>query len=1348
MSASKEIFASLRALTKIKVEQNKDTSVVKFIRSTVNAMDIAIKAIDKYLKSSGVDVGKLSGQLKDSVSRKGSWLRNKIQTLTAKTDQEDVPHDEQQGEQVKASLLSRLRGFTTSGTEPPVKRVTGALGGLLERGRSLLPSLRREPDTETSELVQDSGSVEESLEVNNELTDKGNSTLEKIVEKLQELIDKPVGEGDGDSKQPGWWGRRRERKQARQAEIEEEKKRAKEGLKKKEPSWLDKILKKIGWVAAAGFAAFKTVSTIGVKAIGNALWTGTKWLARTLGKVAIKGLKWLGPQILKGLKWLGPQMIKGTKYLASSVWKGLKWLGPQILKGTWKGLKWLGGKLLGGIGSVAKGIVKAPLKIVSGLKGILVGAFRGAVRGIGTLFSKSIGKVAGTLLKGLGGMASGIVGSVAKLIPGAGLAAKAGGILSRGLRLAGRALPAASRLARVAAPVLARGAAFVLTGPVGWVIGAASLAWEGYRLYKYITRNGIPDTPAGKLTRLRMISYGYNDTLKANYHKLFSLEEVVGPSITFNKQTGKVEIGDFSERQVEDIFEIFGISPEDEEKVALFENWFQNRFLKSYATFLQAMWNVNDSIKPGDVDKLKNPEIHQLLDNYTLTADVWNYTEIPTFDGNLSPVVRSDLDTVILALRSDLGENIASLTLQQATDRKLETQARDYETIAQREHNRRQLLSDNNQSTGQTNPVQQQRPRFNPMAMAVANDAEPDNGRGSGGGSPRVPNQSPNMAGGDLIDGDPSHSGIKFNTKEENLTNVHPKVYKNFTGMAKEFYQLTGKQVQLNEGFRSFAHQERLHRQNPSKAAPPGRSLHEHGLALDINTVDMKELEKLGLLRKYGFTASVGGETWHLEPIGVSLNPDASKKDPNFREQALDASPGRGGAGWGLVPNSRLYSRNIELQKNIFNTEVEPEEAPTGLELLSNVDSKPTSRPVDSGTPLQGLDLLSYKAPSQQPSTPSEDSTERYEAARSTPTPSSSPEVASYPRTIVGQRSAAMDLGSRSPNMPVMQAIKQASNMTGVDEETMVTFAKLESSLRPGVKASTSSATGLFQFTKGTWRWILEKFGKKYGLTPNADPTNPLHNSLMAGEYIKYNTRFVEKHRQAGIEKPIALYLAHFLGSGGARRFINAFIRNPNQAVRSVVDAGQYRANQASMGGRTLAQFLESIRGRWKAAGGTSAEDYSSATARATQTGSVISEADSPVNFEDYTRVTSSTNTPTLSNATYNPMQTTRPLGQTTDNRIETGPSAPVLDTSTMESIMNSQLAELGKMVKLLSSIDSKIVTGSNKPSEQPRVTPEQQEQFQSGATSQSVGVERTIPRSSVDLRRNRARSGEFPITF
>lgn len=1322
MSASKEIFASLRALTKIKVEQNEDTSVVKFIRSTVNAMDAAINAIDKYLKNSGVDVGKLSGQLKDSVSRKGSWLRDKIQTLTNKSDQEDVPHDEQQGEQVKASLLSRLRGFTTSGTEPPVKRVTGALGGLLERGRSLLPSLRRDPDTETSELAQDSGSVEESLDVNNELTDKGNSTLEKIVEKLQELIDKPTGEGEASSNQPGWWGKRRERKQARQSEVEEEKKRAKEGLKKKDPSWLDKILKKIGWFAAAAFGAFKTITTFGAKAIGKALWTGTKWLARTLGKVAIKGLK-----------WLGPQLIKGTKFLAS---------------GLWKGFKWLGGKLFGGIGSVAKGIVKAPLKIVSGLKGILVGAFRGAVRGVGALFSKSIGKVAGTLLKGLKGMASGIVGSVAKLIPGAGLAAKAGGILSRGLSIAGRALPVAARIGRVALPMLARGAAFVLTGPVGWAVGIASLAWEGYRLYKYITRNGIPDTPAGKLTRLRMISYGYNDTLKANYHKLFSLEEVVGPSITFNKQTGKVDIGDFSERQVEDIFEIFGISPEDEEKVALFENWFQNRFLKSYATFLQAMWKVNDSIKPGDVDKLKNPEIHQLLDNYTLTADVWNHTEIPTFDGTVSPVLRSDLDTVVLSLRSDLGENLSSLALQQATDRKLETQARDYETIAQRERDRRQRLSDNNQSTAQTNPAQQQRPGFNPMSMAVADEAEPDNGRGSGGSSPRVPNQSPNMAGGELIDGDGSHSGIKFNTKEENLTNVHPKVYKNFTGMAKEFYQLTGKQVQLNEGFRSFAHQQRLHRQNPNRAAPPGRSLHEYGLALDVNTVDMKELEKLGLLRKYGFTASVGGETWHLEPIGVSINPNASKHDPNFREQALDASPGRGGAGWGLVPNSRLYSRNIDLQKNIFNTEVEPEEAPTGLELLTNIDSKPTPNPVDPRTPLQGVDLLTYRGPSQRPSTPPEGPTDSSEPTRPTTTPSTSPEVAGSTRPVSGQSTPAMDLGSASPNMPVMQAIQQASKMTGVDKETLVTFAKLESSLRPGVTAATSSATGLFQFTKGTWKWILEKFGKKYGLTPNADPTNPLHNSLMAGEYVKYNSKFVEKHNQAGIDKPIALYLAHFLGPGGARRFINAFITNPNQPVRSAVDAGQYRANQASMGGRTLSQFLGSIRERWNTAGGTSSESYSTTAAATSQTGSVVRDADSSVNFEDYTRVTSSNNTPTLSNATYNPMQTARPLGQGNDSHIETGPSAPVLDTSTMESIMNSQLAELGKMVKLLSSIDGKIVPGSGKPAEQPNVTPEQQEQFRSVTSSQTGSVERTIPRSSVDLRRNRARSGEFPITF
>ena len=114
-----------------------------------------------------------------------------------------------------------------------------------------------------------------------------------------------------------------------------------------------------------------------------------------------------------------------------------------------------------------------------------------------------------------------------------------------------------------------------------------------------------------------------------------------------------------------------------------------------------------------------------------------------------------------------------------------------------------------------------------------------------------------------------------------NYEGLKDPVKRRFTAMAAEHYQKTGKKVQINSALRTRADQERLFKQyGPKRAAPPGRSLHESGVAIDVNTPDVQRLEKLGLLKKYGFWLPYfPKETWHLEPVegsrvkGQSDNP-------------------------------------------------------------------------------------------------------------------------------------------------------------------------------------------------------------------------------------------------------------------------------------------------------------------------------------------------------------------------------------------------------------------------------------------------------------------------------------------
>ncbi len=127
--------------------------------------------------------------------------------------------------------------------------------------------------------------------------------------------------------------------------------------------------------------------------------------------------------------------------------------------------------------------------------------------------------------------------------------------------------------------------------------------------------------------------------------------------------------------------------------------------------------------------------------------------------------------------------------------------------------------------------------------------------------------------------------------------------------------------------------------------------------------------------------------------------------------------------------------------------------------------------------------------------------------------------------------------------------IKKAAGTVGVDYGTMMAFAKQESGFNPNAKAGTSSASGLFQFIKGTWAGMVSKYGSKYGIGMG-DVFDPEKNAIMGGLLIKENSAVLKKNNI-----PIngtTLYAAHFLGPSGAARLFGA---NPNANASAMMPA-------------------------------------------------------------------------------------------------------------------------------------------------------------------------------------------------
>lgn len=149
----------------------------------------------------------------------------------------------------------------------------------------------------------------------------------------------------------------------------------------------------------------------------------------------------------------------------------------------------------------------------------------------------------------------------------------------------------------------------------------------------------------------------------------------------------------------------------------------------------------------------------------------------------------------------------------------------------------------------------------------------------------------------------------------------------------------------------------------------------------------------------------------------------------------------------------------------------------------------------------------------------------------------------------------------------IQSAIATASSRTGVNFDYLLGQAKLESGLNASARAGTSSASGLYQFIEQSWLSVVKKHGAEHGmgwaaasidrsggkLTVGDAATrqailslrnDPEVASLMAAEHAGDNKASLEGslgRAATGTD----LYMAHFLGLGGARKFLTAMADNP-----------------------------------------------------------------------------------------------------------------------------------------------------------------------------------------------------------
>lgn len=176
----------------------------------------------------------------------------------------------------------------------------------------------------------------------------------------------------------------------------------------------------------------------------------------------------------------------------------------------------------------------------------------------------------------------------------------------------------------------------------------------------------------------------------------------------------------------------------------------------------------------------------------------------------------------------------------------------------------------------------------------------------------------------------------------------------------------------------------------------------------------------------------------------------------------------------------------------------------------------------------------------------------------------------------------------------VVSAIRDGSGASGADFDYLLKTAGRESSLDPNAKATTSSASGLFQFIDQTWLRMIKHYGASAGLSREAqlitedrsghmdvaDPAaratilNLRHDPKLASVMAGFLTHENAAELSAALGRKVSmeeLYIAHVLGASGAVDLIKLSSSDPDRPA-SPLFSDAARANPALFFDRTQGQ--------------------------------------------------------------------------------------------------------------------------------------------------------------------------------
>lgn len=653
------------------------------------------------------------------------------------------------------------------------------------------------------------------------------------------------------------------------------------------------------------------------------------------------------------------------------------------------------------------------------------------------------------------------------------------------------------------------------------------------------------------LEAVKMRAYGMGTLDKSKVNHLRKLEDLVSVHTKFNSDGTLSWDGDL-EALAGGARKLFGIAVDDVAQNKALLDYISGRFLPIYLMYYNG---VNSLLGKSDISLLqaseslvKGSEAVEIANRLIGSSEHWAKDSSPWKDYDLNTDASSARENVAYLLEQSKRETLPE-------EKKLESKTPSANTAPGSPGNPN-YTPDKPKPTGGffKNLFKPSEPEGHPEAEARQTSGP------TGGGQPAAAPTTGGsvgklvMAGGELATGSGASKFMKLKGGA-NVTNMNPDFMKLFNGMVEEYGQKSGKSIQVNSGWRSTAAQAELYRTLPKgQAARPGNSLHEFGLAMDVSPADLDAMDKVGLLRKYGFTRPIAKEPWHIEPVGLN-SPQlvaSAKTNPEVARTAIEASIGRGGGGVGDTQrDAKSYFRDWKVHNQIFNSNVPPskEEQET---LLASLPASGYAAGVDQ---LKGNQVTASASAPSSTSTGSSSAPGNLAAAPEGEINKDGPKLGTAQASGIvkpeqgfeanGNKLATLqESGSTggklwkdlpNSNGASWQAqgpmIEQAAKMVGLDPALGASIAAKESGFNPtsmSKEAGPNAARGMYQFKPATFNEMVKKYGAKYGIdAQNANIMDPRQSALMGMHYVKQGMS------SAGDKSPGWAYLTHFLGQGG-----------------------------------------------------------------------------------------------------------------------------------------------------------------------------------------------------------------------